>query len=289
MRRSAQDAAASSLKTRNRTPAAAVVRGFVKSLLVVGLVLGPLAAAQQGLTPPQIGYLRDSAGNVRLLHGISGTFWLGDTVASGAGGAASSGTASMIVARYGLRVLDASGRPVGLTWPAAGPALFAFTATGAPALVWLSSSQELLRWNGQQFERLSIDPGVLNGTAVSLAAPDPGRAAFLIQRGEQLWRVDLSLLDGAVLGSETIPAAVAPAILLDDGTIAYAGASRNIVIRNPQGVERSVPFNGSPAELTLLGQGWILVESGSPQIHSALRLGAGALFELPEPAETRLR
>jgi len=289
MRQSVQDAAASSLKTRNRRPVAAVVRGFVKSLLAVGLVLGARATAQSGLKPPEIGCLRDRAGNVRLLHGISGTFWLGGTVALGADSAASSGRASMIITRYGLRVLDASGHSVGRTWPAKGPALFAFSSAGAPALIWLSNSQELLRWNGLRFERLSIDPGVLGGTAVSLAAPDPGRAAFLIQRSEQLWRVDLSLRDGSVLGSAKIPAAAVPVILLNDGTIVYARASQDIVIRNPQGVERSVPFSGSPAALTLLGQDWILVESGSPQTHFALRLGAGAMFELPEPAETSLR
>ena len=287
--RSAQDAAAYLLKTRNRRPAAAVVRGFVKGLLVIGLFAGALATAQPGLAPPEIGYLRDNAGNMRPLHGISGTFWLGDVAAVGVDGVASSGRASMVLTRQGLRVLDASGHPVGRTWPAAGPVLFAFTSAGAPALVWLSSSQELLRWNGLQFERLSIDPGVLSGTAVSLAAPDLGRAAFLVQRGEQLWRVDLSLLDGSVLASENIPAAAAPVILLDDGTIVYARVSQDIVIRNPQGMERSVPFSGSPAALTLLGQDWILAESGSPQIHSALRLGTGALFELPEPAGMRLR
>ena len=255
----------------------------------IALFAGALTAAQSGLAPPEIGYLRDSAGNVRPLLGISGTFWLEASVLPDASGVASSGRASMIATRYGLCVLDASGRAIGRIWPAAGPVLFAFTSTGAPALAWLSSSQELLRWNGLQFERVSVDAGALGGAALSLAMPGPGSAAFLVQRGEQLWRVDLSLLDGSVLEAENIPAAAAPAILLDDGTIVHAGATGSIVIRNPRGVERTAPFNGSPTGFTLLGQDWILVERGSPAILSALRIGTGALFVLPEATETRPR
>jgi len=257
--------------------------------MAASLLACALAMAQQGLTPPQIGFFRDSANNLRRLHGISGTFWLGNVTASGVSGAASSGRSAMIVSWQGIRVLDASGRPVGRAWPSAGPALFAFTSEGAPALAWLSSSHELLRWDGLQFERVPIDADALGGTAVSLAAPDPGRAAFLVQRGEQLWRVDLSLLDGAVLGGENIPTAAAPALLLSDGAIVCAGDERNLVIRGPQGAERTVPFSGSPTELTLLGQDWILVESASAPVHSALRLSAAALFELPEAAEMRRR
>ena len=250
---------------------------------VTVLLAGASAMAQPGLAPPEIGYFRDSAGNVRALHGISGTFWLGGTVASEAVSVASSGRASIVVTRQGLRVLDTAGHPVGRPWPAAGPVLCAFTSAGAPALAWLSRSQELLRWNGLRFEPVSIDTRDLGGTAVSLAAPYPGTAAFLVQRGEQLWRVDLSLSDGAVLASENVPAAAPPAMLLDDGTIVYSRAGQDIVIRDLQGAERSVPFAGSPMELMPLGEDWILVESASPRIHSALRLSAGAVFELPEP------
>lgn len=258
-------------------------------LRAIGLFAGVLATAQPGLAPPEIGYLRDSAGNVRPLHGISGTFWLGGAVASAAVSAASSGRASMILTRFGVQVLDASGHSVGRRCPAAGPVLFAFNSAGAPALLWLSRSQELLRWDGLLFERVSIDTGALRGTVVSLAAPAPGKAAFLVQSGEQLWRIDLSLMDGSVLEGENIAGAAAPAILTDDGTIVCASPGQHITIRNPQGVERSVPFAGSPAAFTLLGPDWILVASGSPRIHSALRLSTGALFELPEPAETNLR
>jgi len=260
-----------------------------QSLLAAGLLISAFATAQPGLAPPEIGCFRDSAGNVRPLHGISGTFWLGAPVISGVDSVASSGRASMIVAGNRLRVLDGSGHPLGRTWPAEHPVLFAFAPDGAPALAWLSRSQELVRWNGVRFERVIFDVGLLSGTAISLAAPQSGRASFLIQRASQLWRVDLSLLDGSVLGSENVPAAALPAILLDDGTIVYARAGQDLVIRNPQGVERGVPFAGPPTALALLGQDWIFVESGSPQSHFVLRLSTGALFELPESAETRSR
>lgn len=245
------------------------------------LLAGTFAAAQSGLTPPQIGFLRDSNRNVRPLLGISGNFWLGNPIAVDVIGAASSGTASMLKTSTRLRVLDALGHPVGRVSTALGPALFAFTPTGAPALAWLQESNELLRWNGLQFERVPLSATNLNGIVVSLAAPDSSRAAFVVQHDQQLWRVDLSLLDGAVLFAANLPGASAPALLLDDGTLLYAEPTA-LLVRNPQGVDRTIAFSGAAVQFTPMGRDWILIESIRPPNHLALRLCTGSLFELPE-------
>ena len=66
-------------------------------LVIAGMIaLAPSGMSQSGLTPPRIGFVRDAAGNVRPLFGISGNFWLGEKVAAGALSVASSGSFSIL-------------------------------------------------------------------------------------------------------------------------------------------------------------------------------------------------
>jgi len=260
---------------------------FVGTLAAAQSGAAPSGGASSGLTPPQIGFLRDSSDNVRPILGISGNFWLGDAIAAGVVSAASWGSASMLKTTSRLCVLDALGHPVGSAWDASGMALFAFTPTGAPALAWLPDSGELLRWNGIWFEPAPASAASLNGTVVSLAVPDSSRAAFLVQRGQQLWRVDVSLFDGSVLFAANLPGATAPALLLDDGTLLYAGlyaGNSALVLRGPQGDERAIAFTGSALAFTPMGRDWIVIERAQPPGHLGLRLSTARLFELPEAA-----
>jgi len=245
------------------------------------LLAGTLAWAQSGLTPPQIGYVRDRASNVRPLLGISGNFWLGDAVASHVLSAASSGKASILKTTGMLHVLDALGHPIGRGWIGYGPAVFAFTPSGGPALAWLPESGHLLLWNGLRFEPARVNPADLHGTVVSLAAPGPDRASFVINRDGQLWRVDISIRDGAILFAAALPGATAPALLFDDGSLLYTGSSA-LILRDSQGTERTVPFTGTPVQMAPMGRDWVLIETSRPATQFGLRLSTGAVFQLPE-------
>jgi hypothetical protein len=247
------------------------------------LLAGALVAAQ-GPRPPQIGFVSDGNHNFRPIFGISGTFWLGNVVAVDVVSAASSGNAAIFKTQDHLRVLDSLGHPLGHVSAAFGPALFAFSSTGAPALAWLPDSGELLRWNGVQFERMPGIAASLDGSVVSLAAPNSSTAAFVVRRDRQLWRVDISLLDGGVVFAANLPGVSAPVLLFDDGTLLYQGHSA-LVVRNPQGVERSIAFAGAAVQFIPMGQDWMLIESSRPPNHLGLRLSTGALFELPEVSQ----
>jgi hypothetical protein len=249
--------------------------------LLAALAVAPLGLTQSGLTPPRIGFVRDGAGNVRPLFGISGNFWLGEKVAAAALSVASSGSFSILKTSRAILVYDATGNLVGRSTAAAGSALFAFTSAGSPAFAWLQDSGELLRWNGQRFEPTPVNAADLNGTVISLAAPDSSTAAFLVQRRTEIWRVDASVLDDAVVFAASLPGVAAPALLFDDGSVLYAGESA-LVLRNARGVERTIPFSGTAAQFTPLGSDWVLIVNGQPPAHLALRLSTGAVFELPE-------
>jgi len=249
--------------------------------MTVLALAGMIASAQSGLTPPRIGSVRDSAGNVRPLFGISGNFWLGEKIAADGVSFASSGSYSILKTARAILVYDALGDLVGRPTPAAGSALFAFTSAGSPAFAWLQDSGELLRWNGQGFQPRSVNAAALNGTVISLSAPDSSTAAFLVQRGTEIWRVDISVLNDAVVFSANLPGVTAPALLFDDGTVLYAGESA-LVLRNGQGVERAISFSGTAAQFTPLRSDWVLIDNGRPPAHLALRLSTGAVFELPE-------
>jgi hypothetical protein len=245
------------------------------------IALAPLGLAQGGLTPPRIGFVRDGAGNIRPLFGISGNFWLGEKVAADGVSLASSRSFSILKTSRAILVYNAVGDLVGRPTPAAGSALFAFTPAGSPAFAWLQDSGELLKWNGQRFQPTSVNAASLDGTVVSLGAPDSSTAAFLVQRGTEVWRVDVSVLTDAVVFSANLPGVTAPALLFDDGSVLYAGESA-LVLRNGQGVERAISFSGTAAQFTPLRSDWVLIDNGQPPAHLALRLSTGAVFELPE-------
>jgi hypothetical protein len=245
------------------------------------IALAPSGLAQSALTPPRIGFVRDDAGIVRPLFGISGNFWLGEKFAVEALSVASSGSFSILKTPHDVLVYNATGGLVGRPTPAAGSGLFAFAPAGSPVFAWLQDSGELLRWNGPRFEPTPVSATNLNGTVISLAAPDSSTAAFLVQRGTEIWRVEVSVLNDAVVFAANLPGLTAPALLFDDGSVLYAGESA-LVLRNVLGVERTIPFPGTVAQFTQLGSDWVLINNSQPPAHLALRLSTGAVFELPE-------
>jgi hypothetical protein len=111
-----------------------------------------LAAA---IAPPQAGFIRDGAGELRPVHGLAGSFVLGEPVASGVQSAAFSGRTGLAKTRDTLRAFDAEGRLLGETPAAEGPARFAFSSDGWEAVAFLPETCETIRWRNGSFEPAS--------------------------------------------------------------------------------------------------------------------------------------
>src|SRR5579872_4141937 len=146
------------------------MRDFPVAFLLVVLN----ASAQPTLAPPHVGYMQDMAGAIRPVDGLAGNFLIGETVASGVISSAFSGSFGWIKTDSALAVTDGSGRVLGASEAPSGPALFAFSRSGKPALAYLPGSAALLRWDGATLSPLNVNWGAIAANDVlSIAAPDP--------------------------------------------------------------------------------------------------------------------
>jgi hypothetical protein len=239
----------------------------MKALLATLWLLAAVASAQTGLTPPRAGFMQDAANSFRPVYGISGNFLPGDAVAGGVISAAYSGSYGLFKTSTAIVVTDRTGAIVASTSETDGPALFAFTRTGEPALAYLAAANTLLAWDGAAFNPVSFDPTTLAASAVlSISAPHPGHAAMIIQRSDGLWEVRVELATGDIDAQTALSGVVPPVLMLATGDLVYSDVN-GIVVRRSAGTEVHITaqLQGSFA-LQQMGEGWIqLRDLGSLQ------------------------
>ncbi len=209
----------------------------MKTLLTLSLACA--AWAQNTLTPPQIGFMRDPAGGLRPVFGIAGNFLPGDAVVEGVVSAASSGTFGLAKTDSALIVVDRQGRRLASVDVLEGSALFAFSRTGAPALMYLPTMKRLSAWSEGTFRNMPLDDSMIGGAMISIAAPDAEHVAMIVQRHDVLWELSIRLETGEIESQMLLPGVTAPALLLANGDLIYSD-SNGIVIRQPDTSERHV-------------------------------------------------
>src|SRR5277367_3684129 len=107
--------------------------------------------AQHSLAPPEVGFLIESSGHVYPVNGLAGNFVLGRAAGSGIISAAFSGAFRMLKTDSALSVVNQHGRIVARMDAPAGPALFAFSTGGSPAVAYFPQSKTLQVWDGREF------------------------------------------------------------------------------------------------------------------------------------------
>lgn len=227
----------------------------MKHILTAVCFSAMLCPAQTGIQAPRLGVVADADGSLRPLLGFAGNLFLGDAIGVDVITSASSGSISMVKTITALTVLDQSAQLLfAMDLDDPGPALFAFRPDGSPARVYLPRSGALFAWKTDHFEP--------DSTAVPSGIFAIGDRAFLVQRGEAIWRVDDA-------GETLLPGLAGPTLLLADGAVVYTDDT-SVVIRDANGVERRIDTGVQIGEFRQLGAGWI----------EAIEPGPGRLFAI---------
>ena len=244
-----------------------------------------MAWAQTSLTSPQVGFMRDATDSLRPVYGIAGNFLLGDAVAIGVISAAYSGSFGWVKTSSTVAVIDRTGSILASTAAPDGPALFAFTRAGEPALAYLVASDTMLAWNAGAITAVPVDATVLGANAVlSIAAPDSDHAAMIIQRDDGLWDVRVQLAAGEVDARTALLGIAAPVLMLSSGEVVYSD-SDGIVLRKTDGSERHIRAQ-LPANFAFqqMGEGWIQLQELEAGRQFAIRIAQNReqSYQLPE-------
>ncbi len=237
----------------------------------IALSMTPLALWAQ-IATPQIGFMQDGGNALRPVYGIAGNFVLGDSAAADVQASSFSGSFGMLKTRSTLIVIDRQGQVVASQDAPAGPALFAFSRTGAPALAYLPDANVLLQWSDGVFQQV---PFVFSTTVLSIASVDAEQAAFILLRDDGLWDVRILLSTGEMISQTLLLGITAPALMLATGEVIY-GDANGIVVRKPNGVEKHIDAQLPPTfAFQQIGEGWIQVRDLATQQQYAVRLTEG--------------
>ena len=234
-----------------------------------------VVAAQPSVRPPLIGALSDSHGSVQLVLGIPGSFVLAGAGITNVVTAAFSGSAGLLKTDSEALVLDENGA-VAARFPAPhGPALFAFDANGAPALMYCSGS--LFRFHGDNMEQVNW-----TGDAISIATAGSDAAAVLVQRDRQTTTTTISLASGAVINDRPVRDIRTPALLFPSGDLLFADRGR-LVLRNQNAGDRVLAIDFAVESFSIIGKNWVLLRERAGRLF-ALQITADALerYQLPE-------
>jgi len=250
----------------------------MKALLVT-LSMTPVAMWAQ-LAAPQVGFIQDSANELRPVYGLAGNFVLGDASAANVEAISFSGSFGIVKTTSALVIVDRQGQVVASQDAAAGPALFAFSRNAAPALAYLPNANVLLQWSDGVFQQVPLDPPT---TVLSIAAVDAGQAALILQRDDGLWDVRILLSSGEVISQTALLGVAAPALMLATGELLY-GDANGIVVRTPDGSEKHIDAQlPTTFAFQQMGDGWIQVRDLATQQQYAVRLtdGKEQFYALP--------
>jgi len=245
------------------------------------LLLAVAAVAQPAIAPPAIGTVRDGSGGLHTVLGVAGNFIVNDAGISNAVSAAFSASAGLVKTGAEVLVLDSTGQITNRYTAPAGPALFAFDRTGAPALAYYS---------GTLFQFVNNQPTQVNwtGDAVSIASAGPGSASAIVHRDDGLWHIRFALSDGSVENESHLIDVSGPVLLLPKGALLFA-RQNDLVVRDSNGAERLLPEAFDVDSFEQMGKDWIAVrEAGGGRLF-ALHITPLTLelYQIPDPEVTQ--
>lgn len=258
---------------------------------IAAIVLGsPAAWAQPAITPPQLGFVEDSARALRPAYGLAGNFILGPSIPLGPSihgeiiAEAFSGSLGLLKTDSSLAAFDSQGKPLGSMKVAPGPALFAYSPSGATALAYVASSNSLFEWRGNSFTPVSAtyrtEP---SDVVLAISFPSRFEATLFVQRKDTIWEVRIPLGKDGTESQNALMGVRAPMLALPSGDLVYAG-SGGIVVRRTDAPEVHVAAS-LPASFSLqqMNQDWVELTDRNTTSRFAIRTTPGreAFYQLP--------
>lgn len=264
---------------------------MIKIFIPAALLACATAWAQPALTPPRLGFVDDSTSTLRAAYGIAGNFVLGPSIASQVIAEAFSGSLGLLKTNTSLVAFDPQGKQLASISVASGPALFAFSPSGATGLAYIETSNSLIEWRGSGFAPIQFNYEAGRGDRVmAMAYPNAFEASLIIERSIEkgapdIWRVDLPLGSIGAVSESALPGVHAPVLALPSGDLVFSDAS-GIVIQ-PNGAPQVHVAATVPASYSLqqMSQDWVQLSDLKSPNRFAIRTTPGRenFYQLPSP------
>lgn len=251
--------------------------------LAITLLWSAISLAQTGLAPPHLGCLVAEGGSLRPVLGVPGNFVLGEVVEWGVVSAACGKGFALIKREDALELVDEESGLIRRWSAPGGPALFALSREGQPALVYFPQTSQWFRVADQGLRNVELEWPERNIEVLAIAQPGRDRLAAVVRRESSLRLLKLSLESLRIEEESELAGATAPVLLGPDGALLLA-ADDGLAVRMPGGGDRWVALPGRAAGLAQIGEGWIEVRLAEGKGRWGLRLlkDGEELYQLPE-------
>ena len=255
---------------------------------LIALICVAPAIAQPRFSAPLAGIARDSQQQLRIVHGVSGTFILHDVIGDavvdwafdGKGGLVKTGTELLTLAADGAVVRR---QPASQQEAVLGPQSAFFPATA-----------ELWQAGPRGVSKVPLAAGMIAGIVIALGPTTAQGIQIAVCRANALWLLSVDTNNGAIT-RELAPAGAigeqaclsarsrSLALLPDRLVLATAGA---VLIQTAAGIERTIPIAAS--RVARAGNDWLEAESAGQPAHMIRITGDGEkVYRLPSATERR--
>jgi hypothetical protein len=261
---------------------------MAKTWIATLSLLVPGAWAQPVIRPPQIGFMEDSAHNLRPAFGLAGNFMLGPPIVGKVVAEAFSGSIGLLKTDSSLSAFDSQGKVLASIDVGPGPALLAFSPTGGTAIAFIVASNQLVEWGGGAFAPMSLNFSEGRADSVlAIAFPTPSEASLIVQRKDGVWELSVQLDTLSTVSQTALSGVHAPLLKLPPGDLVYSD-SGGIVVRRTDASEVHIPAS-LPANFSLqqMNVGWVELADLNTSRRFAVHTEAGreAIYRLPESGQ----
>ena len=249
------------------------------------------------VTAPVAGLVRYGDHSVHIVYGLPGNFVVAPSTFQSATALSCASSACLVANNNVLSLLRSDGSVAGTHELDGTAPVLSLEDDPLSALAWIPAEHVLLRWSGQKFFSLPIDPAAIGGTVTSLARAGHQLASLLVTQPDRtVSRVQVSLANGAIISSDLLPGVRGPAFEIDgrvlwmddEGLVLQDASSRVIEI---------LPVSGNrPSEVAIdftcerMSSGWVHLFLPSNVSDWALRLNGQqfSLTRIPAPPSAQV-